>query len=155
MTFSQFLIYGIPVLAVAIIGSLSTDTTSAWYQALNKPSIQPSGATFGIVWTILYILIAFAGYFGSQVANPEARTRIQWLFWIQLVLNLLWTIVFFQLQNIILGLVVLSLLFIVTLLWTISLLNARPEAGVLVLPYLLWLGIAWYLNYSIWMLNYW
>ncbi|EFL90959.1 TspO/MBR family protein [Ahrensia sp. R2A130] len=121
-----------------------------WYEGLNKPFFDPPGYLFGIVWPILYVLIAIAGWrvFTSNGETPG------WGLWLgQLVLNFAWSPVFFGMQEmfwaiwIILGVLVLSLAFISTT-WT-----RDKLAAFCFIPYVAWLSFALVLNVSVWWLN--
>ena len=93
--------------AVAGIGGLATSGGMDWYDTLDKPDFTPPGATFGIVWTILYVAIAVAGWLAWR-ASGGARPTMWW--GIQMGLNLLWTAVFFGLESPLGGVVVIAAL---------------------------------------------
>ncbi len=131
----------------ALLGSLTTTTDSEWYRSLVLPDLQPPGQIFGIAWTILYIIIAIAGYLGRE------SEELQVLFLIQLVLNYLWTLIFFRLNNPILSLIVLALLLSVTAVWMVKLYQVSPVGGFLIFVYVGWLSFATYLNYQVIVLN--
>src|SRR5689334_8699280 len=81
------------VALVALVGGLATDTSSSWYEALDRPSWQPPGAVFGPVWTVLYVMIAIS----ATLAWRDTRSRlVLGLFAVNLVLNVGWTWIFFQ-----------------------------------------------------------
>src|SRR3954465_15907995 len=83
------------VTGVAIAGGIGSDTTSDWYQDLDKPSWQPPGAVFGPVWTVLYVLIAIAATLAARDAPGARRRLVTGLFSANLGLNLAWTWIFF------------------------------------------------------------
>lgn len=124
------------------------------YQSLNKPLLSPPGWVFPIVWSILYLLMGYSAY-RIQVSGVE-NTKIKqaFLFYgLQLFFNFLWPIIFFGLQW------RLTAFFILITLWvliyiTMRLFTAIDEtAGDLLLPYLLWVTFAGYLNISTFLLN--
>ncbi len=141
-------------LAVAGIGGAITATSvDTWYQALDKPSFNPPDWVFAPVWTTLYILIAIAGWRVWRRTRFEASRQALAVFALQLGLNLLWSVLFFGLQQIDLALaeIIILLLTIVantSIFWRIDRL-----AGMLFVPYVLWVAYAAVLNGSLWVLN--
>ena len=137
---------------VAAIGSLFMP--DAWYQALEKPSFNPPSAVFGPVWTTLYVLMAIAAWLVWREPGPQpARRRALTLMITQLVLNALWSPLFFGAHAIGLALVDIVLLFVAVVLTTIAFARVRGLAAVLMVPYIAWVGFASVLNASIWFLN--
>lgn len=137
-----------------LIGSLFTSKSiSSWYPAINKPSWNPPNWIFGPVWITLYALMGWAAFLIWEQKNaPEAETAL-WLYGIQLVLNILWSVLFFGLKNpgLAFGEIILLLLFIA--LTTFLFWRLNPLAGALMFPYLAWVIFASCLNYAIWQLN--
>lgn len=120
--------------------------TGVWYQALKKPNWTPPGRVFPIVWTTLYILSAFAA---TRIALSDAPAFGLALWSLQIALNTLWTPVFFGGHRIRMGMIVIAMLwvvmlFIVPVFWSVDVL-----AGILMLPYLIWISIASVLNWRI------
>lgn len=142
------------VAAIALVGSWVTlPKIPTWYAGLAKPSFAPPNAVFGPVWSILYLSMAVAAWRIGEVAVAAARTRAIALFAAQLALNAFWPVVFFGLQAPRLGFVtIVLLLFALTAtlaaFWRID----RP-AGLLLAPYLAWVGYATALNAAIVALN--
>lgn len=137
------------VVAAAFFGA--TFRPGAWYAALQKPSWTPPNSVFSPVWTILYIMIALAGWLVWRAGGDNRPALIFW--GIALVLNALWSWFFFGQQRI--G---MALIDIVALLVTIAgfILTARrvsPAASALFVPYLGWVSYATALNFAIWRLN--
>ena len=121
-----------------------------WYAGLAKPAFNAPPWLFGPVWTVLYILIAIAGWRVWQ------RDRIGWpmrLWWAQLVLNFLWTPVFFALHQIGLSLVVIVLMLAAIVGFIATAWRPDRVAAWLFVPYAAWVAFASALNGSIWMLN--
>ena len=135
------------------LGSLFTMVSvGSWYAGLAKPSWNPPGWVFGPVWTVLYALMAVAGWLVWRRGGSENWLALRW-FAVQLALNVGWSAVFFGLQMpglAVLEIVLLWLAIVATLMtsWRVS----RP-AGILLLPYLLWVSFAAALNFAIWRLN--
>ena len=141
--------FAVAVAAVAVIGSLSAVSAASDYAALEQPSWAPPSWLFGPVWTVLYVMIAFSGWLAWRAGARRALV----LFGAQLVLNALWTPLFFAGGKFGLALVdiVLLLASIVALIAVFARRSALA-AGLLV-PYLLWVGFATALNASIWSAN--
>jgi tryptophan-rich sensory protein len=121
-----------------------------WYAGLAKPSFNPPGWIFGPVWTVLYVLIAVAGW------RIFERGRTGWpmrLWWAQLVLNFLWSPAFFAAHRIGLALIVILLLLAAIFAFIVTAWRQDRVAAWLFFPYAAWVAFASLLNGSIWMLN--
>lgn len=136
---------------VASFGALFQ--TGEWYLTIAKPSWTPPGWIFGPVWTLLYIAMAVAAWLvwleGGWKANRSALS----LYVVQLVFNAAWSWLFFGVHTIggaLIDIVILWLLILATL---ILFRRRRPAAGLLLVPYALWVGFATALNFQIWRLN--
>lgn len=122
----------------------------AWYDGLRKPGFTPPRWAFPVAWTALYILIAWAG---ARLAHLPGAGTVMALWGAQIALNTLWTPVFFGAHRMVMGLVVIVLLWLVVAWLMIAAFRLDLIAGLLLLPYLAWLGVATALNFSIWRLN--
>ena len=133
-------------------GSLIGATTAPgdWYAALEKPPFNPPYWLFGPVWTILYVLIAIAGWRVWRL-RPHGQAMTAW--WTQLVLNLAWSPTFFALQSISLALVVIAMLLAAIVWFMLAARRRDAVATVLFVPYLLWVSFATLLNASLLWLN--
>src|SRR5690625_857995 len=121
-----------------------------WYAALNKPFFTPPGWVFGPAWTLLYILIAIAGW---RLWRRAHSSRAMQLWWVQLGLNFTWSPIFFSAHLIGLALVIVLLL-LVTIVGFIALSWRRARvASLLFVPYAAWVAFASVLNGAIWLLN--
>jgi len=125
----------------------------SWYESLNKPGWTPPNWVFPVVWPVLYLMMALAAWliwkdFGFQ----EGREELRW-FGIQLGLNAAWSWIFFGEHMIGTALGEILLLWIAILFTTLLFWNKSKPAALLMLPYLLWIGYASALNYSIFQLN--
>ncbi|HEX2948946.1 MAG TPA: TspO/MBR family protein [Armatimonadota bacterium] len=140
--------------AVAGIGSLFTTSTmgqSGWYATLPKPSWNPPNWVFGPVWTVLYTLIAIAGWLVWKTrGSVRAAAMPLALFTIQIILNGAWTIIFFGQHMPGIAFLDIVILWVFILLTMVVFWRIRPLAGWLFLPYLLWVTYASTLNYAIW-----
>jgi len=142
------------VLVVAIIGGLATrSSVSDWYPQLVQPSFVPPNAAFGPVWTLLYLMMAYAAWRVWRVHGFSGAPWALGLFLVQLALNLLWSILFFGLQEIGLALVEIVVLWLAILLTTVLFWRLDRVSGALLLPYLAWVGFAAFLNHAFWVLN--
>ncbi|TQQ83100.1 tryptophan-rich sensory protein [Halonotius terrestris] len=141
---------------VGVSGALFTaQGLTEWYATLRQPALAPPNWVFGPVWTVLFALIGGALWLVWRQApsSPQAVRLAVGVFAIHFVFNLGWSAVFFGLQEIGLGLVVIVVLWllIVTTMWTFNRVDRR--AALLLVPYLLWVSFAAYLNYGFWLLN--
>jgi len=137
------------------IGSIFTiPSIPTWYKNLKKPSFAPPNRIFGPVWITLYTLMGISLYLilREGLGNPQVQVGMG-IFGIQLVLNVLWSFVFFGKKSLLGGLVAILGLWVAILLTIISFLNVSQLAGLLLVPYILWSSFAAILNYSILKLN--
>lgn len=140
-------------LALVLGGGLALGFLTApgeWYAGLAKPSFNPPAWLFGPVWTMLYILIAIAGW---RVWQCDRSGWPMTLWWVQLALNFLWTPVFFAAHQIGLALVVILLMLAAILAFIVTAWRLDRVAAWLFVPYAAWVAFASLLNGSIWMLN--
>ncbi|WP_075995712.1 TspO/MBR family protein [Salaquimonas pukyongi] len=121
-----------------------------WYGELNKPFFNPPNWVFGPVWTVLYIMIGFAGALAWR-RNPKSGAVRVWF--AQLILNGAWTAVFFGAKQIELALAVIMILLLLILSFTGETRKEVPLASWLFVPYLLWVSFAAMLNAAISSLN--
>jgi len=146
--FAVFLACIIIVYIAAGIGNIFTsgNVNSAWYQSI-KPSITPPNFVFPIAWNILFLLITCSLFFAWINSNKKEKKKISLLFAVNLILNILWSFLFFFLQMPAFAFFELilfwfSILFLVIGLWKISKISSW-----LLIPYLLWVSFASILNY--------
>jgi benzodiazapine receptor len=143
-------IFGAVTIAVAVLGSVVNQAHMEWYDGLDKPGFTPPGVTFGVVWTVLYVLIAIAGWLTWRV-SADPRPTVAW--GAQMALNLVWTLVFFGLEAPEAGLVVIALLIAAVAVNLALSVRVESSAGVLLFPYLVWCGFAAALNVGVAVLN--
>ena len=142
------------VIAGSAIGLLSNSgNENGWYAALAKPSFQPPGWSFGVVWTALYAMMGIAVALIAAAPSSPRRTRALWLFGVQLALNFAWSPVFFGQGMIDAGLLIIAALDVLVTMAIISFWRIRPLAGALLIPYLAWLCVATALNHETGRLN--
>lgn len=151
-------------LAVGGLSSLLIKNQFSEYQLLNQPALAPPAILFPIVWIILYILMGVATYLISTTPSnagqqPEEGTYLctkkqaYQYYGIQLFFNFLWSPVFFGLNDYFAALIVLALLWYFVYQTMLCYYSINKTAGLLLLPYLLWITFAGYLNFSILLLN--
>ncbi len=141
--------------AAGLIGTVFTlDSIPTWYAALNKPSFNPPNWLFGPVWTILYLMMGISLFiiWKEDLKNKVVKSAFT-VFMIQLFLNTIWSIVFFGMQSLAGGLIIIVLLWIMILITILKFMKISRVAGILLIPYLLWVSFATFLNFSIFKLN--
>jgi len=124
-----------------------------WYTSSVGPSFAPPTWVFGPVWTMLYIFIAFAGFFIATGKNSKWKPTAIGLWSLQMVLNVIWTPIFFGTQNFGAALVYIVALWVSIFGVIISSWKVDKKASYLMIPYLGWVSFATLLNYSYWQLN--
>jgi len=140
-------------IVVSAAGALMTDL-SPWYYALKRPTWQPPDWLFGPVWTTIFILSTLAAVLSWRVASNSAeRRRIVVLFAINIVLNLLWSALFFRLHHPDFAFVDALFLWLSVLALAVGLGSLSRLAGLLLVPYLVWVTFAATLTFNIWRLN--
>ena len=140
--------------AAGLIGALFTSSSvGSWYSTIQKPAFNPPNWIFGPVWTTLYILMGVSLYvILTKRRNRKVKIGLT-LFGIQLVLNSLWSFLFFGLERPLFGLIEIPILWVFILLTIIQFWKIDKKASYLLIPYLLWVTFAAVLNYYIWFLN--
>jgi len=137
------------------IGGLFTgQSVGTWYPALQKPFFTPPGWIFGPVWTILYLMmgVSFYSVWNKEPSGVQVRPALA-LFGVQLLLNVAWSAVFFGMQSILGGLMVIIALWSALALTMNRFRQISQFAAGMLLPYLAWVSFAAILNFTIWRLN--
>ena len=143
----------LPVL-VGILSGLLIRNNTDYYEVLIKPPFALPGMYFGVIWGVLYILMGIALYFFKTSGAPEkAIADGKLYFYIQLALNFLWPIVFFNFKLQFTAFVVLVILFIFVAITLTKFYKESKISGILLIPYLAFLIYAGYLNFAVWFLN--
>jgi tryptophan-rich sensory protein len=144
----------VPQLAGFIGAFFTMSAIPVWYAGLAKPFLSPPAWIFGPVWTTLFLLMGIAAFLiwrkGLEYAGVKTALAI---FFFQLVLNTLWSIIFFGLKNPGVAFIEIVIMWLAILATIISFYKISKPAAYLLIPYLLWVSFASYLNYAIWMLN--
>ena len=139
--------------AAAAIGAAASASAGPFYLQLVRPRWAPPPSAFGPVWTALYLLMATAAWLVWRIAGFRAAHTALALYLAQLAANALWTWLFFVWALGALAFADVLLLWALVLATLVSFWRARPLAGVLLLPYLLWAGFAAALSFAVWRLN--
>lgn len=149
------LIFAIVISQLAgFLGSLFTITSSgSWYAEITKPSFNPPNEVFGPVWTILYLLMGIALYLILVSKNSQNRKIGLYLFFTQLILNTLWSILFFGVQSPLFAFIEIIILWIAILFTILYFYKINKTASYLLIPYMLWVTFAAILNFRIYLLN--
>ena len=146
------------IVSIAIslgVGALSgylTMNSMSLYNDLVKPPLTPPGWIFPIVWTILFVLMGISAYL-IYISDSEEKAQALQMYAIQLMLNFIWSLVFFNMQAYLLAFLILILLWIAIITMIKVFYEINPIAGKLQVPYLLWVTFAGYLNLAIYILN--
>lgn len=146
----------ISILIAEGVGLLSSFLAggTAVYKDLNQPPFAPPGWVFPIAWGILYALMgAAAALIPTARASDEDKKRALTLYGLQLLFNFSWSIIFFRFELYWLSVVIILILLILVTLTLLRFWQIRPLAGALLIPYLLWLLYATYLNIGVALLN--
>ena len=145
----------IAILLSLIVGWLGGAATEIgpWYFQLQKPSWQPPDWLFGPAWTTIYVLTSIAGVKAWRRANEVQRRYFMGALLLNLVLNLLWSLIFFTSQRPDIALIEVVPLWLSILLMALLVRSYSPVSALLVLPYLGWVAFAAYLNWTIVTLN--
>ncbi|MGE5455338.1 MAG: TspO/MBR family protein [Methylocystaceae bacterium] len=150
----KFLISILVAVGAGFVGSRFTIPNLNWYHQLQKPGFAPPNSWFGPVWSVLYLLMGVSTYLVWQAGTGRKDVqRALLVFVLQLVFNVLWSVVFFGLQSPLGGLATIVILWLLIIWMIIAYYRVKPWAGLMNLPYLLWVTFAMVLNFSIWRLN--
>jgi tryptophan-rich sensory protein len=135
------------VYLVAGVGSVFTSNVkTSWYQII-KPSITPPNYVFPIVWNVLFLLIAFSLYFAWINSDKKQKKKIKLIFGINFFLNILWSVLYFQMRNPLYAFYELFFLLISIALMIFITYKINKKSSYLLIPYLLWVSFAGILNY--------
>jgi len=138
-----------------LVGSILTSTSvQTWYVTLQKPSFTPPGWFIGTVWIILYTLMGISLYlvWNKGLRNKRVKNSL-YLFGLQLILNAVWSFLFFGLRSPFLGLIEIVFLWVFIVLTILKFYKISRTAAWLLVPYIIWVSVALMLNFYIWGLN--
>lgn len=151
---TDLLIFIVGTELVGVLSGIIAGNSFSFYKEIVRPPFSPPGWIFPIVWIILYALMGISAYF---IYNSKATVRQKnfalALYTIQLVVNFLWSIVFFRLKMLVFSVVIILLLLVLICVMLYSFYRIRSVAVYLNIPYLLWTAFASYLNIGVLILN--
>jgi len=143
----NILIPNVVGLLSSILGKVSTE-----FNSFDKPTWTPPGIVFPIVWTILYILMGISSYLIYE-SNTSYKNSALKIYGINLIINGLWSILFFRFKLFFISFITVIILIILTLIMIIKYYKINKTAGLLQIPYLIWLFVALALSYNVFILN--
>jgi len=145
------------ILLPLIIGFLASfftqSSVNTWYKTIDKPVFNPPDWVFAPVWTLLYILIGIAFYLVWEKNFGLNKKKVLTIYFLQLFLNFLWSLLFFGLKSPILSLIEIIILWILIFMNIKVFYKVTKPAGYLLIPYLIWVSFALILNFSIVIIN--
>ena len=139
----------VPVIIGGVVGLIISGSID--YNSLQKPPLAPPSIVFPIVWTIIYIIMGIS--YGMLKNENLVDSKTKWIYYIQLLINALWPIIFFTLKARFFAFIWIILLDILVITMIIDFYKKKKVAGILQIPYLLWSLFATYLNLGIYLLN--
>ncbi len=139
-------------LAVGGLSAFLTKDSMSTFEAVAKPPLSPPGWLFPVVWTVLYTLMGIASYL-VYTSEKFGKKQALYFYAAQLTVNFLWSIIFFNLTAYLFAFIWLLLLWVLILLTLIRFYRINENAGLLLIPYLIWVTFAGYLNLGIFLLN--
>ena len=134
-----------------LMGQITQANIASWYVDLQKSPLTPPNITFGLVWTVLYVVLAYLGY--ELFANMKQHTTMQKCYIAQMLLNWVWTPIFFGTHQIGLALIVLFAMVLINIGLTYAFYSQSKIKGILSLTYQIWISFACYLNFYTWWMN--
>ena len=144
----------LPLIAGFIGSYFTAPAIPGWYANLEKPFFSPPNWVFGPAWTVLYVLMGAAFFLIWREGFRKKEVRIAvYLFCFQLALNVLWSVIFFGLQSPLYAFVEIIVLWTVILITIAKFYPVSKKAAYLMIPYILWVSFATFLNYAVLMLN--
>ena len=150
--FLSFLLFALITYSSSVIGGLVTVSfKEPWYSLINKPSFNPPSWIFAPVWTTLYLMMTVAIWFFWHSKNRDMSTI--YIYFIHIVFNTTWSIVFFGLHKIFYALLVLVVLIFLIIILILRFKRVNMLSFYLMIPYLLWCCFALVLNFNLFLLN--
>ena len=150
--FLSFILFGLITYSASVIGGLVTvGFKEPWYSLINKPTFNPPSWIFAPVWTTLYLMMTIAIWLFWHSRNRDMNTI--YIYFIHIVFNATWSIIFFGLHQILLALIVLISLILIIIILMLRYKRVNIVSYYLMIPYLLWCFYALVLNFNIFLLN--
>lgn len=143
----------VPLLTGALSAFLTRNAMEQ-FERLNKPPLSPPGWLFPVVWTILYLMMGAASYLVRRSGGPRrAVNEALTLYAVQLGFNFLWTVLFFNMGRYLFAFFWLAVMWVLILAAALRFYRLSKAAGYLMVPYLLWVAFAGYLNLGVYLMN--
>ena len=150
--FISFILFGLITYSASVIGGLVTISfKEPWYSLINKPLFNPPSWIFAPVWTTLYLMMTVAIWFFWHSKNRDMNTI--YIYFIHIIFNTTWSIIFFGLHKIFFALFVLLLLICLIIILILRFKRVNMLSFYLMIPYLLWCCYALVLNFNLFLLN--
>ena len=150
--FLSFILFGLITYSASVIGGLVTvGFKEPWYSLINKPTFNPPSWLFAPVWTTLYLMMTIAIWLFWHSRNRDMNTI--YIYFISIVFNTTWSIVFFGMHQILLALLVLLILISLIIILILRFKRVNMVSYYLMIPYLLWCCYALVLNFNLFLLN--
>jgi len=150
---NKFKIYAKSILIPVLVGAIVGIVTSSFinYNTLQQPPFAPPSILFPIVWTILYTLMGVS--YGILESNSLVDSKINFIYYLQLFVNALWSFFFFVFEWRLFSFFWILLLIALVVIMIVEFYKKNKVAGLLQIPYLIWLIFAAYLNFGVYLLN--
>lgn len=144
---SDMLIYIISAEIIGAVSALLAGNLSDFFDKYNEPPLLPPGWLFPVVWAILYAVMGYSAYLiHHSYADPEQKKNALTIYWIQLALNFMWSIIFFRFERLWAAFAVIMALWVMIIVMILKFRKINPLAAYINIPYLLWVTFAAYLN---------
>lgn len=151
---SQFILFPLVVFLASYLGGLFTNAGMNWYKTLNLPSWTPPGSVIGIVWTTIFILLIASMLLAwEKYKNNNLFKWLRIIFIIKLILNILWSYIFFYTQNLFGAFIEAIFLEIAVITMILVMWKISKRAAILLFPYAAWVAFATFLAYMVYSLN--
>ena len=142
----------IPLLVGGLAAFLTRGGVEYYVEEVTKPALTPPAWVFSVVWTILYVMMGYASFLVIEEGTGDQKTARN-LYFVQLFFNFCWPIVFFNFRWYLFAFAWLLILWFLVLATIKVFAEIEPKAGKVLLPYLIWLTFAAYLNFGVYLLN--
>ena len=151
---SDMLIYIISAEIIGAVSALLAGGFSDFFNKYEEPPLLPPGWLFPVVWTILYAVMGYSAYLVTHSYGETAQKKTALtIYWVQLALNFMWSIIFFRFEALWLAFVVIMALWIMIIAMILSFRKISPLAAYINIPYLIWVTFAAYLNLATAIIN--
>lgn len=142
----------IPLIVGGLAAFLTRDGMKYYIEEITKPALTPPPWVFSVVWTILYVMMGYASFLVIEEGTGDQKTA-RMIYFAQLFFNFFWSIIFFNLRWYLFAFAWLLILWFLVLATIKAFAEIEPKAGKVLIPYLIWLTFAAYLNFGVYLLN--